>query len=92
MERVAVESKMLAAVGYDATASVLEIEFRSGRLYRFEGVPASVHAWLMRTPAKGAYFARMIRDQYPFRDVTPGEPSDLAQELQRSLDRLGAPE
>ena len=89
MERVAVESHTLASVGYDAASSELEIEFRSGRLYRFSGVPAAVHDWLTRTPAKGAYFNRMIRDRYPHRDVTPGEPPrDLAADLERSLRRL----
>ena len=83
------QSRSLTSVGYDAAASALEIEFQSGRVYRFEGVPQSVHAWLLRTPSKGAYFNRMIRDCYPYRDVTPGEPQrDLSEDLQRSLDRL----
>lgn len=89
MERVPVESRSLASVGYDAAAAQLEVEFHSGRVYRFEQVPESVHAWLLRTPSKGAYFNRMIRDRYRYRDVTPGEPPrDLAEALERSLDRL----
>ena len=91
MERTAVSSKSLASIGYDAATSELEVEFHSGRLYRFAGVPASVYDWLMRSRSKGAYFNRMVRDRYAFRDVTPGEARDLADDLQRSLDRLDEP-
>ena len=90
MERTPVDSETLVSVGYDAASSTLELEFRSsGRIYRFDGVPASVHAWLMRTPTKGSYFNKMIRDVYPYRDVTPGlPPRDLAEDLRRSLEQL----
>jgi hypothetical protein len=87
MDRAPVESKSLASIGYDAASSELEVEFRSGRVYRFTGVPAAVHAWLMRSPGKGGLFNRLVRDRYPFRDVTPGPSSDLADDLQRSLER-----
>lgn len=88
MEHVPVESSSLRSVAYDATAEVLEIAFHSGRVYRFAGVPASLHAWLMRSPGKGGLFNRLIRDRYPFTDVTVGESRDLEADLQRSLERL----
>ena len=87
VERVPVRSKSLASVGYDADVSELEVEFHSGRIYRYEGVPASAHEWLMRNPNKGGLFNRMIRDRYPFRDVTPApETLDLTEALTRSLE------
>lgn len=87
VERAPVASKSLVSVGYDTDASELEVEFHSGRVYRYAGVPASVHAWLMRNPAKGGLFNRMIRDKYPYRDVTPVPETDLAGDLRRSLER-----
>lgn len=86
MERTPVDSNSLRSVGYDAVSSELEVEFHSGRVYRFEGVPAAVYAWLMRSPGKGGLFNRMIRDRYPFRDVTEGPAQDLADALRRSLE------
>lgn len=75
-------------MGYDAGASELEVEFRNGRVYRYAGVPAEVHAWLMRNPRKGGLFNRTIRDRYAYRDVTPAPAEiDLADALRRSLDR-----
>lgn len=86
MERTAVESNSLRSVGYDAESTELEVEFHSGRVYRFEGVPESLHDWLMRSPGKGGFFNRMIRDRFPFRDVTEGPVQDLADALRRSID------
>jgi hypothetical protein len=87
MERVAVESNSLRSIGYDAATRVLEIEFCSGRVYSYAGVPPELHAWLMRTPSKGGYFNRMIRDRFAMRDVTPAAADpDLASALRRSLD------
>ena len=88
MERVPVQSTSLVSIGYDAASAELEVEFSSGRIYVYTGVPESAHAWLMRSPGKGGLFNRMIRDAYPFRDVTPGPCSNesLVDDLRRSLE------
>lgn len=39
MERREIESEPIRSIGYDARAEILEIEFRTGRVYRYEGVP-----------------------------------------------------
>ena len=88
MERVVVESNSLRSVGYDENARVLEVEFLSGRIYSYAGVPPEAYDWLMRSKGKGGYFNRMIRDRYTMRDVTPGMPAlgNLEAALRRSLD------
>jgi hypothetical protein len=43
----------------------LEIECRSGGIYRYAGVPESVHAGFMRAPSKGSCFHERIRGRYP---------------------------
>jgi KTSC domain-containing protein len=88
MERQPVASRALASVGYEAETGALEIEFRSGRVYRYEGVPASVHAWLLRTKNKGVFVAHHLSGRYaeralPDRDLPP-QPS-LEQSLLASL-------
>jgi len=92
MERTKLASTSVASAGYDSATSVLEIEFSSGRIYQFDGVPKGVFDWLVRTPSKGSYVSRMINDHYPYRDVTPsastGAEVDLVQQLQDSLRRL----
>jgi hypothetical protein len=69
VERQPVQSGALASVGYDAEAEALEIEFRSGRVYRYEQVPASVHDWLLRAPNKGIFVTRQIVGRYPERSL-----------------------
>jgi hypothetical protein len=91
MQRKALASTAVASVGYDDATLVLEIEFSSGRIYQYAEVPRSVYEWLLRTPSKGGYVARMINDRYPYRDITEatGAPqADLMQQLQDSLRTL----
>ena len=65
-QRVPVQSTSLAAVGYDATARTLDIEFRSGAIYRYREVPAAVFAELLQADSKGRYFAKRIRGQFTY--------------------------
>ena len=67
MRRIPVTSSVLVAVGYDADTAELEIEFRSGDVYRYYAVPARVHRELLAAESPGAYFNRAINDRYPTR-------------------------
>ena len=66
MRRRHVESEALRSVGYDAKRHVLEIEFNSGEVYRYFGVPASVHVELMDAESHGEYFSHHVRDVFEF--------------------------
>jgi hypothetical protein len=65
--RIPVRSSVIATVGYDPETAVLEVEFRSGDLYRYFAVPPSVHTALLEADSPGAYFNRHISDRYPTR-------------------------
>lgn len=67
MKRVSVISKALATVGYDEATHTLEITFKDGRVYEYDGVPPKVHFELMTAASKGTYFQDYIRDVYSFR-------------------------
>jgi hypothetical protein len=69
-----VDSTSLASVGYDAASQTLEIEFRTGALYRYLAVPAEVHRALMSAESKGRYFSQHIRDRYRFQRVPTRTP------------------
>lgn len=66
MERFPIESEVLASVGYDASRRVLEVEFTSGRVYQYFGVPPREVQRLVDAQSRGAYFSRCVRDRYPF--------------------------
>lgn len=65
MRREPVSSSNLLSVGYDPPSATLEIEFNSGGVYQYSGVPAHVYDALLRSGSLGRYFASQIRDVYP---------------------------
>jgi len=88
-------SNAILSAGYDEATGELELEFQSGHVYRYSGVPASVFDWLLRTKNKGGFVRRMISGRYDEHAVrehaTPAasgaEPS-LEDVLRASLERL----
>jgi hypothetical protein len=88
VDRKAVESGAVVAVGYDADRELLQIEFPGARVYEYQAVPASVYAWLMRVPEKGSFIQRMIAPNYRYRALAPGEGREpSAEELEAALRR-----
>ena len=70
MQRQSVSSSNLNSVGYDRNARVLEIEFHSGSIYQYSGVPESVYLGLMNAASKGSYFDAYIKKGgYSYRQV-----------------------
>lgn len=66
MERQQVHSSNIRSMGYDAVIQLLELEFHSGGIYRYSGVPEVVYQGLSRAVSMGSYFHQKIKDQYPF--------------------------
>src|ERR1039457_3294368 len=50
MNVTTVESTSLATVAYDDARKLLQLEFCSRAIYQYFGVPAAVHAALLRAP------------------------------------------
>lgn len=70
MERTPVASSNLASVGYDPNSQTLEIEFHSGSVYQYSGVPQSIYQGLMSAASKGSYFDSFIKKAgYPYRQI-----------------------
>jgi hypothetical protein len=64
MQREPLESSSLRSLGYDPTTNTLEVEFKSGRIYRYLGVPPTEYAALRNARSIGGYFTRQIRNNY----------------------------
>ena len=71
IKREAVESSVLASVGYDAQSRLLEIEFHSGALYRYFEVPKEIYRQLLAAESKGHFFGANIRDKFRNERVRP---------------------
>jgi hypothetical protein len=54
-------------VGYDVRTSTLEVEFASGGVYDYEGVPPEEALQLLESESLGRYLAEHIRGAYPAR-------------------------
>jgi KTSC domain-containing protein len=70
MRRTRVGSSVIAALGYDGRQNLLEVEFRSGRIYHYFLVPKATYEALRIAGSIGEYFNREIRTRYPYREVT----------------------
>ena len=64
MTHVAVDSSMLAAVGYDHASQELEAVFVDGAVWRYCDVPEKVYQELLATDSKGGYMRDFIIDIY----------------------------
>lgn len=73
MRRIPVRSIVLRSIGYDPSTRTFEAEFRSGRIYRYAGVPTELFLSCLVARSKGRFFNAAIRDFYPYREVTRDE-------------------
>lgn len=69
MERTPVSSSNIRSIGYDANMQILEIEFLSGRVYQYFGVPVEVYEGLMSAGSHGQFFSYNIRNVFPYEQV-----------------------
>ena len=71
MPRVDLQSTSLSAATYQEQSASLELEFRSGAIYRYIGVPAQVYQELLHSESKGRYFNQHIRNRFPYTQIDP---------------------
>lgn len=64
MQRILIESKAIASVGYDAETFRLQIEFRDGAIYQYSGIGPEIWSALLNSESKGQYLNREIRGRF----------------------------
>jgi hypothetical protein len=69
MDRVAVESTILAWVEYSPERRLLKLGFHGGKVYDYFDVPLQTYAELLRAPSQGNYFNFNIRNHFAAREV-----------------------
>lgn len=69
MDRVPVNSKNLASVGYDPITQTLEVELLNKKIYHFYGVSNADHEDLLSADSHGTYFSKYIKEKYPYKKL-----------------------
>ncbi len=64
---------MIRAWAFDATRSVLEIEFQNGRIYEYRDVPEFLAKGFALAESKGHFFQSRIADRYKCEEVSREE-------------------
>lgn len=64
--RTRITSSAIASVGYEPKDRLLEVEFSSGKVYRYFDVPPDAFSKLLTAPSKGAWFNQQIRDRFRY--------------------------
>lgn len=59
-----IDSSCVMSAVYDSDASVLSLEFPSGKVYDYEKVPKSVFDELSNAKSAGSYFNSVIKPTY----------------------------
>jgi ATP-dependent DNA helicase RecG len=69
VERLPVKSRILRSVRYDESTKTLEIEFTSGIVYQYFGVPQKVYTDLMHSGEIGKYYSEKVRPKFQTKQV-----------------------
>jgi hypothetical protein len=64
MLRQVVDSESLRSIGYDKRAQMLEVEFKTGSVYRYSSVPIEVWSEFLQATSKGQFFQVRVRDHF----------------------------
>ena len=59
-------SSVIRSYHYDPVQRRLELQFVSGRRYRYDEVPEETFRGMRQAFSKGEYFNAHIRDRYPY--------------------------
>jgi hypothetical protein len=63
------ESSSIAAFAYEAEDMTLFVRFKTGRTYRYAGVPASVYEDFADADSKGTFFNAQVQGRYPYSQI-----------------------
>jgi lysyl-tRNA synthetase, class II len=90
VERQPVNSNLIRSVGYDATNSILEVEFvEDEKVYQYYDVPNSLATELMEAGSIGAFFNDQIKELFAAKDVSPDALEAARLKKLRRIEALG---
>jgi hypothetical protein len=61
MNRKDIESSNIKSLGYDPETETLEVEFKSGQVYQYEGISGDLHRNMINADSVGSFFHSNIK-------------------------------
>ena len=61
-----VDSSLIEKLAYNEKDELLTVKFKKGGVYSYQGVPRKTFEKMMVAPSVGSFFARQIRNAFPF--------------------------
>jgi hypothetical protein len=71
-------STVIRRFAWRADPPALDVEFVTGRIYRYHGVPEELEEEMRRAFSKGSFFNRRIRPRFPPSACPNGRPTSPA--------------
>ena len=68
-EMISVSSSNVSSVGYDDTSQTLYVQFHTGAVYIYKGVPRHEFEGLQDASSVGSYLHRNIKGVYPYERI-----------------------
>ena len=69
IDRTPVNSSNIVSVGYDVVTKTLDVEFYTGRLYRYENVPEDTYNRLKSSSSVGSFFQKNVARSFPYKKL-----------------------
>ena len=69
MDRISVSSSNIRSIGYEASSLTLEVEFKSGSVYQYMGVPKNEYEALVNAASIGRHLNSNIKGRYRYVEV-----------------------
>lgn len=70
MNRILVNSSNIRSIGYDNQSSILEVEFTSGDIYRYFGMPEYLYQQFLNASSHGQFLNDNIRHNYRYQKIS----------------------
>jgi len=77
---IKVKSSNIAAVDFDPNKGTLDIEFHTGKKYRYDKCTPELYQAFLEAPSQGKFFAEHIRGTLPFNPIELPLPPDIETE------------
>jgi hypothetical protein len=66
LDRQRVVSSNISSIGYEPISFILEVEFLTGAIYHYFGVPEQVYVQLMAASSHGTFLAQYVKNSYAY--------------------------